>query len=209
MIRLRQSCQTIFVRKLTLDTKIVSTNRTKPKILEPVHPPVLTWYSCGPTVYAPSHLGHGTTFIRQDTIRRILSHYHPEWTILLALGMTDIDDKIIKVATDSKTKWDTIAKKYESQFFSQIDALGVQRPDIVLRVSDHMDTMIAFIGSLVSNNLAYVVNNSVYFDVEKFSKTRSYGKLRNVKSTDEGKLLPILSPVNLYPVFQNISFLDS
>jgi len=123
--------------------------------------------------------------------------------------MTDIDDKIIKVATDSKTKWDTIAKKYESQFFSQIDALGVQRPDIVLRVSDHMDTMIAFIGSLVSNNLAYVVNNSVYFDVEKFSKTRSYGKLRNVKSTDEGKLLPILSPVNLYPVFQNISFLDS
>jgi len=54
----------------------------------------LSWYSCGPTVYDASHLGHARTYVCTDIIRRILSQ-HFNLSVDFALGITDVDDKII------------------------------------------------------------------------------------------------------------------
>ncbi|KAF7407691.1 hypothetical protein HZH66_002228 [Vespula vulgaris] len=55
------------------------------------------WYSCGPTVYDASHMGHARSYISFDILRRVLSNYFG-YDVLYVMNITDIDDKIIKRA---------------------------------------------------------------------------------------------------------------
>jgi len=55
------------------------------------------WYSCGPTVYDASHMGHARSYISFDILRRVLSDYFG-YDVLYVMNITDIDDKIIKRA---------------------------------------------------------------------------------------------------------------
>ncbi|XP_034093153.1 cysteine--tRNA ligase, cytoplasmic [Gymnodraco acuticeps] len=57
----------------------------------------VTWYSCGPTVYDASHMGHARSYISFDILRRILKDYF-KYDVLYCMNITDIDDKIIKRA---------------------------------------------------------------------------------------------------------------
>ncbi|XP_044731400.1 cysteine--tRNA ligase, cytoplasmic [Chrysoperla carnea] len=57
----------------------------------------ITWYSCGPTVYDISHMGHARSYISFDILRRVLSQYF-KYDVLYVMNITDIDDKIIKRA---------------------------------------------------------------------------------------------------------------
>ena len=90
----------------------------------------LTWYSCGPTVYDDAHLGHARTYVCSDIIRRILSTSF-NFNINFILGMTDVDDKIIKKGNSSETTnasstaFLEVARVYENDFFNDMDALNV------------------------------------------------------------------------------------
>lgn len=55
------------------------------------------WYSCGPTVYDASHMGHARSYISFDILRRVLTDYFG-YNVLYVMNITDIDDKIIKRA---------------------------------------------------------------------------------------------------------------
>ncbi|XP_066919805.1 cysteine--tRNA ligase, cytoplasmic-like isoform X2 [Clytia hemisphaerica] len=55
------------------------------------------WYSCGPTVYDASHMGHARSYITFDILRRVLSDYF-NYDIFYVMNITDIDDKIINRA---------------------------------------------------------------------------------------------------------------
>jgi len=101
----------------------------------------ITWYSCGPTVYDDAHLGHARTYVCIDIIRRILVDYFG-YDVNFAMGLTDIDDKIINKAMEINkslacTNDDIkhVSRKYEHDFFADLDRLNVRRPDAVLRVS--------------------------------------------------------------------------
>ena len=150
-------------------------------------PQPLTWYSCGPTVYDSAHLGHARTYICTDVIRRILtSHFKVD--LHYALGVTDIDDKIIQRATEDGLCTTTtrgvsaVARRYEKAFMRDMDALGVLRPDAILRVTEHMDEIAAYIETLVRNNKAYETDDGVYFDTDVAGE--SYGKF-GVKAGDQ------------------------
>lgn len=54
----------------------------------------VNWYSCGPTVYDASHMGHARSYISFDILRRVLANYFG-YDILYVMNITDIDDKII------------------------------------------------------------------------------------------------------------------
>ena len=58
----------------------------------------LTWYSCGPTVYDHSHIGHARCYLQQDIVLRILQSFHID--VQYVMGITDIDDKIINKARE-------------------------------------------------------------------------------------------------------------
>lgn len=130
----------------------------------------LTWYSCGPTVYDDAHLGHARTYVCTDIIRRLLVNYFKQ-PVLFALGITDVDDKIItKGAAAGHTQWDTVlgmARQKEHEFFADLDALNVMRANAVLRVTEHIPDIIAFIEQLHKQGIAYVADDGVYFDVEQ------------------------------------------
>lgn len=62
-----------------------------------VTPNVLKWYACGPTVYDRAHLGHARAYVSQDILRRVLEKRF-SYNVFLVMGVTDVDDKIIKRA---------------------------------------------------------------------------------------------------------------
>ena len=134
-------------------------NRTNSKI---------TWYSCGPTVYDAAHIGHARTYVCTDIIRRILEDELGH-EVDYAIGVTDIDDKIIQRASSNGLKeWSqmvAMVRSLEADFFHDLDALHVRRPNAVLRVTEHMDDIITYIQTIINTGRAYVTPEGVYFDV--------------------------------------------
>lgn len=141
------------------------------------------WYSCGPTVYDSSHIGHGACYTKLDIIQNILKKYF-KLNLVTVMNITDIDDKIIKRSNELKLSTTQIANKYEKEFFSDLSLLQVQKPDIIVRVSENINLIIKFIDQLNKKNYAYKSGDSVYFDVTKYN---NYGKLQNVGDITNNK----------------------
>ncbi|XP_053688094.1 probable cysteine--tRNA ligase, mitochondrial [Sabethes cyaneus] len=157
--------------------------KTKSKIpLQlPTAPAQATFYTCGPTVYDSAHIGHASCYVRVDILQRILRH-HFRANLVTAMNITDIDDKIIRRATERGRPWQEISRHYEQEFWTDLARLNVRAPDIVLRVTDHIPAIVAFIDKLLSSGYAYrSTDNSVYFETSKYPQ---YGKLQNIPSED-------------------------
>lgn len=151
-----------------------------PVILSDPH--IATWYSCGPTVYDSAHLGHASCYVKIDIIQRILKEFF-RIKLVTAMGVTDIDDKIIQKAKETKSDFKTVAKQYEHEFWLDMASLNIEKPLIVARVSDHIPAIESFIKKMIDSDMAYVTNDgSVYFDTEKYE---SYGKLQKMQESGE------------------------
>lgn len=128
-------------------------------------------YTCGPTVYADSHLGHARTYVSLDMIRRIITDYFRIPTTW-AMNVTDIDDKIINTYREAGFSSATeYSHNREAAFFKDMDRLNIRRPDALLRVSEVMPDIIEFIEELIKSGFAYksTKDNSVYFNVMKYA----------------------------------------
>ncbi|KAI8834116.1 tRNA synthetases class I (C) catalytic domain-containing protein [Chytridium lagenaria] len=282
------------------------------------------WYTCGPTVYDASHLGHARTYISFDVMRRIMEDYF-NYDILYVMNITDVDDKIIisarqkylfnkKKASASKLtseiiaeleeawadfvesklgtwlpkddantsefasvslrftglesivrdggapsavdvpKFDmwlkaakrsltaitqarldlasgTVSKEavdklydenadtfsafldkklketvtdpaifreyaayWENEYFKDMDALNIRRPDVLTRVSEYIPEIVTYVEQIIKNGYAYAADGDVYFDTFKFDRdpNHSYAKLEpwsasNLKLLQEGE----------------------
>jgi len=87
------------------------------------------------------------------------------------MNITDIDDKIIKAANDQGIDFLVHKTKCEESFFKDMDALNVEMPDQITRVTEFVDNIINFIKKIIENGFAYESNGSIYFDVEKFKES--------------------------------------
>lgn len=142
--------------------------------LEPFIPSengIVKMYVCGPTVYDYSHIGHARTYIAFDAIKKyfVLRGY----SVLHVQNITDIDDKIIKKASESNKRWDEIVDYYTKDYLESIKKLRIE-PLIAPRVTKHIQDIIDAIRQLIEKGYAYESNGSVYFDVSKYN---SYGEL--------------------------------
>lgn len=157
--------------------------RTKTKVpLITQHKNIIKWYTCGPTVYDLSHVGHACCYMKLDIIQKILKSYFGQ-NVLSVMNITDIDDKIIKRATTLKRLPNEVAKTYETYFWNDLDKLGIERPLLVLRVVENMELIKKFVEKLLKSDRAYkATDGSVYFDV---SKDSNYGRLQNIGSSEE------------------------
>lgn len=130
----------------------------------------IKWYSCGPTVYDSPHIGHASSYIRFDAIRRILSSYFG-YNVAYVMGITDIDDKIITRAALLNKEFLSMAAFYEEEFKVAMNNLNVLPPLMYVRVSDILPQIILFISSLLKNNFAYQCKSgNVWFNVDGFTK---------------------------------------
>lgn len=150
---------------------------------QPINPGFVTIYVCGPTVYDSAHLGHARTYIAFDAIIRFLEFMG--FKVKYARNITDVghlretgEDRMIVGAERLRKHPMEVADKYMLEFFRDMDALGVRRPDIQPRASMHISEIIEAVEKLVDTGYGYVLDGSVYFDV---SRVPDYGKLSKIK----------------------------
>jgi cysteinyl-tRNA synthetase len=138
----------------------------------PLHEKKVGMYVCGVTVYDLSHIGHARSAIVFDTIYRYFRYRGYEVTFVR--NFTDIDDKIIKRANEEGVDTKTIAEKYIGEFNIDMGRLGLEKPSVEPRATDHIPEMIRLISALVQKGFAYQSGGDVFFSVQKF---KDYGKL--------------------------------
>jgi cysteinyl-tRNA synthetase len=149
------------------------TNGLEP--LTPVHPGEVRIYTCGPTVYASAHIGNFRTFVFQDILRRFLRTQG--YRLIQVMNVTDVDDRIIHSAAAAGIGIREYTQKYIQAFLEDIDALGIESPEELVRATDHIDDMVALIEKLQQKDLTYNSDGSIYFRISKFPE---YGKLSKI-----------------------------
>jgi cysteinyl-tRNA synthetase len=178
-----------------MSLKIYNVMTRRKEEFVPLTPGKVNFYVCGPTVYDYSHIGHAKTYVNFDVIMRYLRFL--DYDVLYVQNITDVghmldtgEDRILKKARQVSALPMQIVETYTRQYFEDMDALGVRRPDISPRASGHIPEQIALIERLLEKGHAYVVDGSVYFDVASFPE---YGKLsgRVVEDLEEGARVAI------------------
>jgi cysteinyl-tRNA synthetase len=152
------------------------------EIFEPLAPPAVSLYSCGPTVYSQAHIGNLRTYIFVDTLRRILELDH--YQVNHVMNITDVghltddadagQDKVEQQAVRENKPALEIAKNYERMFQDDIKALNVLPPTAWARATEYIDQQIALIQKLEKGGFTYLTSDGVYFDT---SKIKDYGKM--------------------------------
>ena len=130
-------------------------------------------YACGPTVYDYGHIGNFRTFLQVDTLRRFLKLQG--LTPKHVMNITDVDDKIIRNAAAAGVDIGEYTPRFEKAFFEDLEALNVEKPEIVARATEHIPSMVSLIENLAAQDCAYKTEDgSWYFRIAKFPE---YGKL--------------------------------
>jgi len=151
----------------------------------PINPPEISVYTCGPTVYDYSHIGHWFNYIRMDMLIRTLKSegLQPKWVMNitdvghLVSDADDGEDKLVKGALrEGKTAWD-IAKFYENDFIECMKILNILEPNFMPRATEHVNEQIELIKTLESKNYTYVIDDGVYYDTSKFPGYSSFALL--------------------------------
>ena len=166
--------------------------RTK-AIFEPLNPPFVGMYLCGPTVYGYAHLGHARPAISFDVLFRYLKHQG--YQVRYVRNITDVghladevndrgEDKLIRQAKLEQLEPMEVAQRFTDAYHVDMDALEVLRPSIEPRATGHIPEQIRLIQEILANGFAYEAHGSVYFNVRKYNESYPYGTLSGRKIED-------------------------
>ena len=163
--------------------KLYNTLTRKKEEFVPLVPGEVKMYVCGPTVYNFFHIGNGRTFIVFDTVRRYLEYRG--YKVRFIQNFTDIDDKMIKRANEEKITVKEVGDKYIKEYYTDADALNIERATVNPRATEYIDDIIEFVSALIEKGYAYEVDGDVYFRTKKFD---GYGKLsgKNIEELQVG-----------------------
>ncbi len=129
-------------------------------------------YVCGPTVYDFIHVGNARPLIVYDVVRRYLEY--KGFKVRLVSNVTDIDDKMIKRAKETKLSVQQLGEIYSDVYFEGMSQLNIKKPEVNPRATQHIPDIIESIETLIKKGCAYQLDGDVYFDTAKFEE---YGKL--------------------------------
>ena len=164
--------------------QIYNTMTRKKEELIPLVPGQISMYACGPTVYNYFHIGNARPFIVFDTMRRYLEYRG--YKVRFVQNFTDIDDKMIRRANEEGTTVKALGERFIAEYYHDADALGVRRASVNPRATEHIEEIIALVGSLIEKGNAYATpEGDVYFSVRSFP---DYGKLsgQNIDDLENG-----------------------
>ncbi len=138
-------------------------------------------YSCGPTVYAPAHVGNFRSFLFADLLVRYLrwSGYRVRWV----MNITDVDDKIIRDAAAEGVPIGELTARYSEQFLEDMRRLRVTAPDVLPRATEHIPEMVALIETLLAKGHAYRTDEgSIFFRIASWP---AYGRLARLDPSQQ------------------------
>ncbi|NGM66331.1 cysteine--tRNA ligase [Sphingobacterium sp. SGR-19] len=171
---------------------LYNTLTRKKEKFNPLNPPFVGMYVCGPTVYSEVHLGNCRTFVSFDMIFRYLLHLG--YKVRYVRNITDAghlegdrdegDDKFSKKAKLEQLEPMEIVQKYTLGFHEVLRLFNTLPPSIEPTATGHISEQIEMVQRIIDNGYAYEVNGTVYFDVEKYVKEHDYTILTNRKLED-------------------------
>jgi len=141
--------------------------------LEPLEPGHVRIYSCGPTVYGPTHVGNFRSFLFADVLVRYLRYRGSRVTWVM--NVTDIDDKIIRGAREAEETIEVLAERWIARFLADAEALRMTPPDVLPRATHHVEEIVRLIATLLAKGHAYrTEDGSIFFRIDSWP---SYGRL--------------------------------
>ena len=129
-----------------MSLKIYNSLSNKQEEFIPNNEKVVNMYVCGPTVYNYIHIGNARPVIFYDMLRRYLEFLG--YKVNYASNITDVDDKIINKAIDSKKTEAEVAKFFENAYWDSVAKVGSRKPDMIPHATDYINEMISFIFSI-------------------------------------------------------------
>ena len=177
---------------MTLRLRDTLSGETRP--LEPLEPGHVRIYSCGPTVYGPTHIGNFRSFLFADVLVRYLRYRGLRVTWVM--NITDVDDRIIANANAAGEGIGELTGRWLERFRLDQVALRMTPPDVLPRATDHIEDMATIIGKLLERGHAYrTEDGSIFFRISSWPE---YGRLarldpeqlqvgERVESDDYGK----------------------
>jgi cysteinyl-tRNA synthetase len=142
---------------------------------KPIVPGQVRMYTCGPTVYAPAHVGNYRAYMFEDLLRRYL--IYKGYKVTQVMNLTDVDDKTIR---DSQARGISLAehtKQFKDMFFADIDRLNIQRAEHYPAATEHIKEMVQLVKKLLERGHAYKSGDSIYFKISTFP---AYGALSHM-----------------------------
>ncbi|HLH37551.1 MAG TPA: cysteine--tRNA ligase [Bryobacteraceae bacterium] len=142
------------------------------EIFSPLQDNVVRMYTCGPTVYNFVHIGNLRAFTSQDILRRWLRARG--YRLDHVMNITDVDDKIIRNAAAAHKSIFDYTEGYTKAFLEDTATLRLERPERLVKATDHIDDMASAIHKLEERGYTYRSDGSVYYRIANFPE---YGKL--------------------------------
>ena len=158
--------------------KLYNTFSGKKEDFNPIQSNRVSMYICGPTVYSSPHIGNARGPVIFDVLAKLL---RMNYELTYVRNITDLDDKIYQAAKDEGTDINSITERYTDIYQEDMKALGVHKPDVEPRATDHVPQMIEMINKLLTTGNAYVREEHVLFSVDSFP---DYGQLSNRQQED-------------------------
>jgi len=141
-----------------------SVSKTK-ELFSPQEDRIVRIYVCGPTVYDDAHLGHARSALAFDLLRRTLKTLG--YRVIFVKNFTDIDDKIINKMKQNNQSLEEITDHYIQKYKDDMHALNIEDADIEPKATENIENIINFIQKLIDKDFAYVIDDGVYFEVNK------------------------------------------
>lgn len=189
--------ETTKLSKAAQNLRLYNTASHKTSVFKPAKPGQVGMYVCGATVQSSPHIGHIRAAIAFDVVRRWMLRLG--YKVTFVRNVTDIDDKIMKKASEAEQTWWERAYIYEREFTEAYNTLGVLPPTVEPRATGHITDMVELIERLIERGHAYVIKDSagnptgnVYFDVpswEHYGELTHQNQNRNEIDGDEASAI--------------------
>src|SRR5437870_13128096 len=154
--------------------KLTNTLTGKPEVFQPLDKQTVRMYTCGPTVYNFVHIGNLRTFVWEDILRR---HLASKWKVKHVMNITNIDDKIINRSIETGQDLKSYTAPYTKAFFEDCEKLRIEKPEIVVPATEHVQEMIDLVERLLAAGYAYREGDSIYYRISRFP---AYGRLSHL-----------------------------
>jgi cysteinyl-tRNA synthetase len=165
--------------------RLYDTRTRSVRTFAPLDPPRVGIYTCGPTVYAPQHLGNMRSQLVPDLLRRVV--IAAGYDVTYVTNITDVghlvsdadegEDKLERAAASAGRTAAEIAAHWTEQWARDRSRLGCLEPDVLPRAAAHVDEQIALIRVLEARGHTYVIPDGVYFDISTFPRYADFAGL--------------------------------
>jgi len=160
--------------------RLYNTLTRQVELFAPADGATVRFYSCGPTVYNPAHLGNFRTFLFSDLLRRAIRLRG--WNVQQVMNITDVDDKIITRANEQARTIAEITVPVTEIFHADRRFLRIEPAEAYPRATEYIPQMIALVERLMKAGVAYrAEDGSVYFAIARFPQ---YGRLSRLDTRE-------------------------